>query len=142
MPSATVRSQTRSTKVLSSHRCVRALPQYFCLMKYKLTPPAVSCMEYWQLARGFKEDHDSTRAVVCIHKSDCHACHLYRAVQGHHVETPHGHLQALVYQAGCDWRAVDGPCVHPVCLHQCKNVHMQEHVPLWAPSGVSASCVL
>ena len=59
--------------------------------------PAVSCMQQWQLARGFKQDHDSTRAVMRIQKGDSYPCHLYRAVQGHNLEPPQGHLQALVY---------------------------------------------
>ena len=75
-------------------------------------------MQQWQLARGFKQDHDSSWAVMRVHEGDGHPCHLYRAVQGHNLEPPQGHLQALVYQARCDGRAVDGACQKDICCYK------------------------
>lgn len=77
---------------------------------HKKALPAVASVQEGQFARGLKQDHDCTRAVVGIHKSDSHACHLEWAVQGYNVEELCWHLQALLNQACCDGRAVDYAC--------------------------------
>ena len=50
--------------------------------------------------------------MVSINEGDGRACNLDGAVQGHNLEPPHGHFQALMHQACCDWRTVDSACMH------------------------------